>query len=238
MDSASAFHGGLIRSGTEGARFRVETLQFRFDLRPEARDTIVPGGGLQARTVIADPAAGEPDPTELRVGGIPVWRSAFNFRPLSEVELPCPPGVTECGTIRLADAEINFAALLLQPLPVDGRRIERPLRLESRAVLRAPGVPVDRSALSPAIGISAQSLQPDQFTVEPEEPGRVAVPITPYMRQNLNPPTGSDPVLWLAVLAQGEQQAPLFGYAVFGSVQSDYPPQLRLVVTVPTEEQP
>lgn len=235
-DSAAAFHGGLVRSATEGSRVRIQTAQFEFDVRPEGADTVVTGGSLQTRVAVATPEPSTPDQTELRVGGIPIWRSAFHFRPLEDVQLPCPPGSPQCTPRSLSDVQINLAALLLRPVPVAGRRIERPLRLESRAILRAPGVPVTRSALSPAIGVMPDNVEPDQFTETPAEPGPVAVPLTNYVRQNLDPPEGEDPVRWMAVLAQAEQQAPLFGYTAFGSMESDIPPQLRLVVTVPTED--
>lgn len=236
-DSAAAFHGGLIRSATPDSRLRVQTVQFQFDIRPASADTVVTGGSLSTRVAVATPEPSTPAQTELRVGGVPVWRSAFHFRPLEEVELPCPPGTAGgCTPRRLSEVQINLAALLLQPLPVAGRRIERPLRLESRAVLRAPGVPVSRSPLSPAIGLMTDAVEPDRFTMSPADTAPVAVPVTNYVRQNLNPPDGQDPIRWMAVLAQGEQQDPLFGYTAFGSLESDTPPQLRLVVTVPTED--
>lgn len=236
MDSAAAFHGGLVRSATEGSRVRVEGAQFQFDVRPAGADTVVTAGSLQRRVAVATPEPGTPDPAELRVGGIPVWRSAFHFRPLQEVEVPCPPGRPECTPRRLSEVRINLAAILLQPIPVGGRRIERPLNLESRAVLRAPGVPVTRSALSPAIGLTTELVEPALFTESSTETAPVAVPVTNYVRQNLDPPAGEEPIRWLAVLAQAEQGAPLFGYTAFGSIESDTPPQLRLVVTVPTED--
>lgn len=236
-DSAAAFHGGLVRSATDGSRLRVQAIEFQFDLRPGTTDTVVTGGSLSTRVAVATPEPSPPDQTELRVGGIPIWRSAFHFRPLEEVELPCAPGSESgCTPRRLSDVQINVAALLLQPVPVAGRRIERPLRLESRAVLRAPGVPVSRSALSPAIGLTTALVEPAWFTGSPADPAPVAVPVTNYVRQNLDPSDGVAPVRWMAVLAQGEQQAPVFGYTAFGSLESDTPPQLRLVVTVQTED--
>lgn len=235
-DSAAAFHGGLVRSATEGSRVRIQSAQFEFDIRPEQADTVLTAGSIQTRVSVATPDVTTPTRTELRVGGIPIWRSAFHFRPLDEVELPCPPGVPSCTPRLLSDVHINLAALMLQPIAVGGRRIERPLRLESRAVLRAPGVPVTRAALSPVIGLTTELVEPESFTESAAETARVAIAATNYVRQSLNPPSGEEPVRWMAVLAQAEQQAPLFGYTAFGSMESDTPPQLRLVVTVPTED--
>lgn len=235
-DSAAAFHGGLIRSTTAGTRLVLDGLQFSFDVRPEGADTVVSVASLVARANIATPEPGTPAAGELRVGGVPVWRTVFQFLPMEEVEIPCAPMSTRCTTVPLSQVEVNQAALLLHPLPVPGRRIERPLRIEGRVVLRAPGVPVERSPLSPTIGITESGISPALFTPGLADPDRVAVPVTTYLRQNLSPPEGGDPVLWLALLAELEQAAPLFGYAAFASLESDNPPQLRLVVTVPTEE--
>lgn len=235
-DSAAAFRGGLIRSATSGTRLRLDGLQFSFDLRPEGADTVVTVPSLVARVNIATPEPGTPAAGELRVGGIPVWRTVFQFRPMEEVEIPCAPMSTLCTRVPLSQVEVNQAALLLHPLPVAGRRIERPLRIEGRVVLRAPGVPVERSPLSPTIGITEGAVSPALFTPGLADPDRVAVPVTAYLRQALSPPEGGEPVLWLALLAELEQSAPLFGYAAFASLESDNPPQLRLVVTVPTEE--
>lgn len=236
-DSAGAFHGALLRSNTAGTRLRIQSLSFGFDIRPASVDTIVPGGSVGTDVVIATPAASPADGSELRVGGVPTWRSALEFRPLADVEIPCSPGSTTC-TIPLSEVNVNLATLLVQPVPVGSRRIERPFRVEARAVLRADGVPVSRSPLSSALGRMSESLVPDAFTVSPEDAGPAAVPITGYVRRNVAPVDDEDPVLWIALLAESERSAPVFGYAAFGSVQSASPPMLRLVVTVPTGEEP
>lgn len=242
-DSAAAFRGGLIQSATAGTRLRMESMKFTFNLRPASADTVVPGGSIVARSNVVTPEPDEPSASELRVGGVPVWRSTFQFRPLTDVRIPCPPspgtrssGSVECTSVSLADVTVNFAALLLHPVPVAGRRIERPFRIEGRAVLRAPGVPIERSPLTPAIGRMEGTVTPDLFRSAPAALERVAVPVTNYVRQNLSPPGGNDPVLWLALLGELEQSSPVFGYAAFSSIQSANPPQLQLVVTVPSEE--
>ena len=203
---------------------------------PRVRTPSSPGGSINSRAIVATPEPSAAPQSEIRVGGVPVWRTVLNFRPMDEIMIPCAPGSGTCEPVALSKVEVNLAALLLEPVQVLARRIEKPLGIEGRAVLRAPGVPVTRSALSPVIGGTPTGIDPDLFTADPEEPGRVAIPITAYVRQNLDPPGDGDPVLWLALLAQLEQVAPLFGYAAFASIESDNPPQLRLVVTVPTQE--
>lgn len=235
-DSAAGFNGALIRSATDGTRLRIQSLSFQFEVRPASTDTVVGAGSMGAEVVIATPEASAADGSELRVGGIPTWRSALQFRPLGDVEIPCSPGSTTC-TIPLSEVDVSLATLLLQPERVDGRRIERPFRAEARALLRAPGVPVNRSPLSSALGRMTEALLPDDFTAAPADPAPAAVPITGYVRQSLSPREGEDTVLWIAIIAESERSVPVFGYAAFGSLQSANPPRLRLVVTVPTGEE-
>lgn len=234
-DSVGARHGGLLRSATAGTRLRIQSVAFAFDARPSAADTVVTAGSVSQHSVAVTPEASAALGDELRVGGVPTWRSALKFRPLRDVAIPCAPESTSC-TIPLSEVDVNLAALLLQPVPVGSRRIERPFRIEARAVLRAAGVPVSRSPLSPALGTMDRTLEPAEFVGGSGGAGRAAVPLTTYVRRNIDPQGDEDPILWVALVAAAEQQAPVFGYGAFGSIQSAQPPRLRLVVTVPAEE--
>lgn len=234
-DSAGAVNGALIRSVTADTRLRIQSLDFAFDVRPETVDTIVPAGSAGGKAFVVTPEPTAPDETELRIGGLPSWRSVLHFRRLEEVSIPCGPDVTGC-TISLADVNVNLASLVLQPLPVDSRRIERPMRVEGRVVLRAPGVPITRSALATSLGRMGQALEPTLFTAAPEAPRAAQVPLTYYVRRNLDPPEGEDAILWVALVGESETGTPVFGYGAFGSMSSDTPPRLRLVVTAPARE--
>lgn len=235
MDSAAANHGGLIRLTTDGARLRIQGLGLQFDARPAGADTIVQAGRAGVNVIVATPEPSTPDGSELRVGGIPSWRSALQFKPLADVLIPCTDGSTTC-TVPLADVAISQATLLLEPLIVGGRRIERPHRVEGRGILRGPGVPVTRSPLSLVMG-TAPALPPEAFSPAPSEAYDAALPITGFIRQNIDPGEGREAVFWLALLAQSEQSPSMFGYAEFGSLQSAVPPRLRLMVTVPAQEE-
>lgn len=78
-------------------------------------------------------------------------------------------------------------------------------------------------------------MTPEMFTGAPGT-GPVAVPVTPYLRRNLRPVDEEEPILWLALLNQFEQSEPIFGYASFWSTGTPQAPRLRLIVTVPAEE--
>ncbi len=234
-DSAAADRGGLLRTATPDSRLRIQSMDFAFDVRPESADTVVTAGSAGRREFVVTPDAPAPDSTVLRVGGIPTWRSALKFRPLADFPIPCDAGSTTC-TIPLSEATVNVATLLLYPQPVGARRIERPMAVEVRTILRAPGVPISRSALTGPLGVMAEALEPADFTAGAPEPNVAEVPVTPYVRDQLEIDEGDDPLLWVALLTQQEQASPLFGFAAFGSIRSDRPPRLRLVVTVPNEE--
>lgn len=234
-DSAAALRGGIIRSATDGTRHRIQALKFAFDVRPATTpDTVVTAGSAGSVVAIATPDPSDPEASELRVGGVPVWRSALQFRPLSEVVVPCSLDSTDC-TLPLSEVEISFGALLLKPMAVEARRIERPFRAEVRSLFRAPDVPINRSPLSTTLGIMVEAVEPEAFTVDGPDEWAV-LPLTRYLRQNLDPVGDEQPVLWVALLAASEQSAPVFGYASFGSLQSVSPPRLKLVVTVPAME--
>lgn len=233
-DSASARHGGFLRTTSAGARIRISELSFSFDVVPESNDTIVPSGSLLARTLIASPAASTPDVDELRVGGAPAWRSALHFEPLKELRIPCSSEPTTC-TLPLSQVEVNLAALLLDPIPVGSRQIERFMRVDSRAILQAPGVPLSRSPMTPPLGRMTDSLTAANFADPLPEAYAASVPITQFVRQALEP-DNEEPVLWLALTVENESDLPIFGYAAFASLQTATPPKLQLVVTVPAGE--
>lgn len=235
-DSAGAYNGGMIRAATSGTRLRFRSIDFEFDVIPSASpDTVVQAGGMGVRTVVAAPDAPVPAPEELRVGGLPAWRSALRFSDLQALSIPCSTGAG-C-TVPLSDVTINHAALLLEPLPVGGRRIEGAMRVEGRGILGAAGVPLTRSPLTLSLGRMADSLVSADFTASPPETATASVPVTRYVQQNLAASEdGPDRLEWLALTAVNEQIDPLFGYAVFGSLRSASPPRLHLIVTVPTPE--
>lgn len=233
-DTAAARIGGVLRSTTPGTRLFVQALTFQFDVVPVGADTVVAAGSVGDSKIILTPQDAPPSPAVLRVGGLPAWRSAVMFRPVADLRIPCGPDQPPDCTLGLDEVTINLAAVLLEPLPAGVRRVERPMRVEGRAVLEAAGVPLVRSPLSPPLGPPSDTLSAALFHEPATEPVQVAVPITTFIRTHLNPPTGvTDPPLWMAITALGERGA--FGYGAFGGVGSDRPPRLRLVVSVPDE---
>jgi hypothetical protein len=232
-DTAAARLGGLLRTTTPDSRIFLSSMVFQYEVVPVGADTIVPAGSITDSKIIVTPeAAAPPPPGVLRVGGLPAWRSMLRFQPLTELRIPCGPGQPEGCTLRLEDVTVNLAAVLLEPVAGGSRRTERPMRLEGRAVLEGPGVPLVRSPLSPPLGIPTDTVAPGLFAGVATEPATVRLPIPGFVQFHLNP-GDEQPPPWLALTALRERGQ--FGFATFGGVTSDRPPRLRLMVSVPDE---
>ena len=233
-DSLGARRGGVLRSTTPGSRVLLESVLFEFDVVPtEAPDTVVPGGNIQNRVSIVTPDAPAAGPQELRVGGIPSWRSLLRFQPLRELGIACGPlAAPECA-VSLEDVTINLAVLILEPLPVGSRRIERPIWIENHGVQVGPvGVPISRSPLTGVLGATQDSLTAEVFDGTTDDLDPVPVPVTTFVRRLVNPDV--EDLEWLALTAAGEPVS-AFGYGAFGSIESAWAPRLRLVVSVAEE---
>lgn len=231
-DSTAAARGGALQLTTAGERLRIQTVNFAFDIEPTGTDTVMQGGSVSRRLTVASPDT-DPAGTALRVGGLPAWRSAIQFLPLAEVEVPCESGATGC-TLPLEDVTVSAANLVLRTQAAGGRRPERPMRLEGRAILQGPGVPLTRSPLTGSMGRMEEEVEVSAFAGAALLP--VRVPITGYVKENVSTAEDEDPTLWMALTAVFERS--LFGYGQFGSLASTTPPQLELVVTIPVRKVP
>lgn len=231
QDTLAAFRGGALQVATSGARLRIQSVDFAFDVVPVGNDTLVPAGSVTQQRTIASPDTTDPG-VALRVGGLPVWRSMLHFLPLAEVEVPCESGPTTC-TIALEEVTVNTANLILRTEPVGGRRIERPMRLEARAALEGPGIPLIRLPLSRPFGRMQDSLGVSAFA-DAATAVSARIPITDYVQRNVAPPEGEEPLLWLALTAESERT--IFGYGQFQGIESMEPPRLQLVVTIPVRK--
>jgi hypothetical protein len=231
-DSLSARVGGLIRTTSPGQRLFLEGMSFQFNVVPVGADTVVQAGSIVESKIISTPDVAAPMPGTMRVGGLPAWRTALRFQPVSEMRIPCGPGQPPGCTLPLGDVTVNLAALLLEPMAAGSRRVERPIRLEARAILEGPGIPLARSPMSPSVGLS-DSLAVALFDGTNPEPGTIRVPITTFIQFHLGEPTDDPPPQWLALTALGERTQ--FGFGAFGGLGSHRPPRLRLVVSVPDE---
>lgn len=242
QDTAAARRGALLRPTTPGARLRIDGVRFAFDVVPEAElDTVLTAGSATETMHIISAPAPPVSQSELRVGGLPAWRSLLRFTPLSDVVLDgcggglADPAADPACAIPLADVSLNLASLILDPAPVGGHRVEAPTFIEGRAVLQAENVSVFRAPLTQRLDLMAEAVPRDLFAPVAPTEATVEVPVTTYIRNLVGrgDPGEVEPV-WLALIATPERAT--FGYLAFSSMESANPPRLRLVVSLPNEE--
>ena len=229
-DTATAANGGMLRLATAGTRLRIRAVNFEFDVTPTGRDTVVAAGRV-TRSVPIAPEPPAPAAGVVRVGGLPAWRSLLHFRRLDDLMIPCEQDSTTCA-IPLSDVTVSNANLLLWTQPVDGYRSEREMRIEGRAVLEGPTVPLTRSPLSAPFSRTGDVVSLGAF--EAPAPVMTRVPITGFVQRNSNTGDDEEPLLWLALVAVAERA--VFGYGEFGDLDSALPPQLEIVATIPVKK--
>jgi hypothetical protein len=222
--------GALIVAETAGARLRMTVPLLEAHavsaMRPDTVYDLF--AATQRRTFIFSPE--QPDfASAPRVGGTPAWRSIFELRDrLDTLSFACP-GVPNCR-VRLGEATINHAGLLLQPVPPPaGLRPEGDLVLGAYTLAPTPLIPLQRSPLQDLIGVAtvprSRFMAPDAPVVE--------LTITEMIRRAAMPPeqrpaAAEDPSHF--VLTPGAD--PLFGFGTFASM-----PRLRLIVSTARELQ-
>ncbi len=238
MDTTDAGRGAVVISETTGARVRLTGAVLRLSVRSDIQPDTVFNVDVApiVTTFIFNPPP--PPPTELRVGGVPSWRTMLGVRgDLQSLTFPCP-GVSNCQ-IRLTDAHVNRAELLMQPVQRPaGFLPEDTMFIQARTLLTSAGVPLERSPVG--VDVCGQVVvclrrgmaAPDFFLRPPGSPpaAPVAFDITNYMVALLDDTLEpiNRPPLALTLLIPNEPVT--FGFATFAQG-----PRLRLVLTAPVE---
>lgn len=147
LDTTNVARGALVVAETNGARLRVTSIVLRLEARSDIQpDTVVNiDVGAAASAFIFNPLPGPA--TELRVGGVPSWRTILGIQDdLADRVFSCP-GVANCQ-VRLGAAHINRAELLLQTTGAPPGFIQEDTTLiQVRTLAVTPGVPLERSPL-------------------------------------------------------------------------------------------
>lgn len=230
-DTTDRSRGALVLSETPGVRLRLSSLRLRFQARPSQRpDTVVTDSvGTEARTFVFDP---QPAPgANLFVSGTPSWRSFLRLRERLDT-LRIATGAAD-DSIRLSEATINFAALLLQPVaPPPGFSPEDTVVIEARTVLAADEVPLARAPLGGAI--SELGLPPASFSAGAS---RVELPITGVLTALAVAPDAGTAQAATTLALIGAPEGALFGLGAFGGRGGAAAPGLRLILSVTSEVQ-
>ncbi len=235
MDTANAGRGTVVVTETNGARVRLTGAVLRLSARSDIQPDTVFNFDVAPiiTTFIFNPQP--PPATELRVGGVPSWRTMLGIRQdLPSLTFPCP-GVANCQ-IRLDDAHLNRAELLLQPVTAPpGFVTEDTIFMQTRTLLVSPGVPLERSPVGVDVcgGITfclQRGMAAPEFFRQPAATDPVALDVTNYMVALLDPetPAESRPPFALTLLIPNEPTT--FGFATFAQG-----PRLRLILTAPVE---
>jgi hypothetical protein len=243
-DTLNTTRGALIVATTPNSRLRASTIAFNaLATSTFHKDTVISiTTGNVGSTFVFNPPPPAPT-TELRVGGNPAWRSYYSFRDnIDSLSVPCPTGGASCH-ILLKNATINYAALLLQPLPTPfAYTPDDSIIVAAYSVFPNSTLPIGRSPLGTVVGTTRAPLKPAQFSGGTQP--RVEVPITAFIARlagardtSATASSSTARPTSLALLASPEGST--FGFGSFASRRSDpaLRPKLRLVVTVAYEVQ-
>ncbi|HUF70994.1 MAG TPA: hypothetical protein VMM79_20255 [Longimicrobiales bacterium] len=231
-DATMRARGGLIAMETSGARVRIADILLRVDVRPSVKPDTLLTVTVRPDTprFIHDPQV-QRQANEFLVGGIPEWRTYLRWRSgLDTVSLPCPQISAGC-VIRLADANINYAALILTLTePPPGFLPQDTSRIITAPVLASTLTPLERSPLAPDVGVGIESLAADRFRNPVGD--ETEVPVTSFLRRLLADTTfdGAPVSPWMALL-------PILSGIDIGVAAFEPAPRLRLILTVARELQ-
>jgi hypothetical protein len=206
-------------------------MSLQVDFRPSTRpDTVirvlVP---VTRRTSVYTPRLAERAATT-RVGGVEGWRTFLRMAPtLEDLVVPCgPSGDPGSCTVRLGDAVLNRAELLLDPMPPPaGYAPTESVPMTATSVLRPAFVPLERSPLAQVVGV-ADPIPASAFGADSET--TMVVDVTGFLRPLLGSDAQAAASDWLALFSPPEGGR--FGIGAFSGA-----PRLRLVLTVATEVQ-
>lgn len=225
-DSTTQVPGVLLTAESPDVRLRGLTPTLFVNMQTSIGDTVVtvPVPPFVKRT-IQDPVP-PPSSSDPHVGGVPSWRTILQLDPdFENLEVPCPFSAT-C-TVRLRDASIARAELLLQPVvSPPGFAPELPLTVLVYTLLPTPELPLVRSPLATGQGFTTISNGNFRTPGAPIAP----IQITSYIRSVVTPAdTTAFRTRYLTLMQGGTTTV---GYGTFSAG-----PQLRLRLSVSQEIQ-
>jgi len=230
-DTASSEKGLRLESLTDGTRLDLYRLTYTLQTRPSSNpDTLVEVNvASQFRTFIYDPVPAPPE-EEIRVGGVPAWRSVFTMDiPRTVDGIPELCLEVECPFKLTAEALIGASLILTTQAPPPAYLPRDTLRLDVRTVLEPSRLP--KSPLGNSLtGILGVQLTPEDFL---EGAGvEIEVPIGPYVEALVAVNEGEELEVppTLALLSAFEPLSLYF--AAFEGPTSPHGPRLRLILTI------
>jgi hypothetical protein len=228
IDTLAARRGMRLDVLTEGARLDLTSARLYLNTRPSINpDTLVElEVGARTRTFIYQPSLEEPG-EEIRVGGVPAWRSVMDLDlpefldgpPELCAELGCPLPITP-------EALISASLVLTTKAPAAAFQPTDSLYMDVRPVLAPERMP--KSPLGSSLaGILGVALPPEHFG---ENDGvEVKIPLGAYIEALLE--QGPDGELPASLVLLSTFEPASLAYLSFEGPGSEKSPQLRLILT-------
>jgi hypothetical protein len=229
-DTLGARKGARLDVVSDGARLDLTDLRLYLETRPSVHpDTLVElEVSTRARTFIYSPEPGEPG-NELRIGGVPAWRSVFTMalpRVLDGPESLCQQ--VQCP-LTLDPASLVSASLVLTTkAPPAGFQPTDTLLMDARPVLEPSRLP--KSPLGSTLLVTQGTLLPHE-AFGPNAGTQIGIPLGPFLQALLTESTDQAGVPeTVALLAAFEPLS--LSFVSFEGPDSPFPPELRLILVL------
>lgn len=227
-DTLAAHRGLRLDAVTGGVRLDLTSVRLHLTTRPSINpDTLVElRVGARSRTFVYQPALEEPG-GDVRVGGVPAWRSVMHLEIPETVDGPvsvceevvCPLPITP-------DALISASLVLTTKAPPGAFQPRDTLYLDVRPVLAPERMP--KSPLGGSLaGLLGVRMPPEYFG---EDDGvEVKIPMGQYIEALIEADPDADLPRSIALLSTFEPLSLYF--ASFQGPESEDGPELRLILT-------
>lgn len=230
-DSLGRRKGVRLEAVTEGVRLNVNRVTLVLTTRPRSRPDTLLQLSVRAgeRTFVYHPFPEVPS-GEIRVGGVPAWRSVLTIELPEKVQppaaicsrIPCP--------ITLTPEALVSASLVLRTQPsLPGFTPTDTLRVDVRPALEPSRMPKSPLGFS-LLPLGGLSIPPSRFQAPEGE--EVLIPLGEYVEGLIR--ARSDTTLTVSkslVFLSAFEPLSLF-YGSFQGPGSPHPPRLRLIFTV------
>jgi hypothetical protein len=229
-DTAGARKGARLDMVSDGARLDLIDLRLYLETRPSVNpDTLVElEVSSRSRTFIYSPEPEAPD-DEIRVGGVPAWRSVFTMNlpeALNGPESLCQQ--VQCPFTLDPESIVSASLVLTAQEPPAGFQPTDTLLMDARPVLepsRLPKSPLGTTLLvSQGVSLPHEAFAPGAGT-------KIEVQLGPYVQGLLTESDGTYVAPTTVALLSAFEPFSL-SFAAFEGPESPFPPELKLVLVL------
>lgn len=229
-DTTDESRGLRLVGHTPGSRLRVRSAVLRLETRPSVNpDTLVTTSvGLSGLTFVYDPLPTAPEGPQLRIGGVPAWRTVLGIELPERIDEPNPACAQLSCPFELTPEGVILAALVLETRPVaEPFRPLDSLAVEMRPVLAPERLP--KSPLGARLSSGSEAIPPGAFGQGGAR--QVSIPVTTYVQDLIRGETAAGNPVSPTVALVSSPEPRSFGFGVFAG-EGDAPPFLRLILTL------